>query len=62
VPPLVTRLQKSFQAWLQPGFAPFRFDYNADRLEALPSGWINGSLPQPVLKHLRIVLGTLVRQ
>jgi HK97 family phage portal protein len=33
--PLVTRVQKSFQAWLQPGFTPFRFDYNADRLEAL---------------------------
>ncbi|MEK4035633.1 phage portal protein [Methylocystis sp. IM2] len=33
--PLVTRVQKSFQGWLQPGFAPFRFDYNADRLEAL---------------------------
>jgi phage portal protein BeeE len=33
--PLVTRVQKSFQGWLQPGFEPFRFDYNADRLEAL---------------------------
>ncbi|HEY8161301.1 MAG: hypothetical protein ACR650_04405 [Methylocystis sp.] len=33
--PLVTRVQKSFQAWLAPGYGPFRFDYNADRLEAL---------------------------
>ena len=33
--PLVSRVQKSFQAWLAPGFEPFRFDYNADRLEAL---------------------------
>ncbi len=33
--PLVTRVQKSFQAWLQRGYAPFRLDYNADRLEAL---------------------------
>jgi HK97 family phage portal protein len=33
--PLVARLQKSFQAWLRPGFGEFRFDYNADRLEAL---------------------------
>jgi len=33
--PLVVRLQKSFQAWLQPGFESFRFDYNADRVEAL---------------------------
>ena len=33
--PLVARVQKSFEAWLQPGFGPFRFDYNADRLEAL---------------------------
>ncbi|MEK4035631.1 hypothetical protein WOC76_05330 [Methylocystis sp. IM3] len=24
--PLVTRVQKSFQGWLQPGFEPFRFD------------------------------------
>jgi phage portal protein BeeE len=35
--PLVARVQKSFQAWLQPGFGPFRLDYNADRLEALAS-------------------------
>jgi phage portal protein BeeE len=35
--PLVARVQKSFQAWLRPGFGPFRFDYNADRLEALAS-------------------------
>lgn len=35
--PLVTRVQKSFQVWLQPGYGPFRFDYNADRLEALAS-------------------------
>jgi len=33
--PLVARVQKSFQAWLQPGFGAFRLDYNADRLEAL---------------------------
>ncbi|WP_332310725.1 phage portal protein [Methylocystis silviterrae] len=33
--PLVARVQKSFQAWLQPGFGSFRLDYNADRLEAL---------------------------
>ncbi|MGJ0510409.1 MAG: hypothetical protein ACR652_25465 [Methylocystis sp.] len=33
--PLVTRVQKSFQAWLRPGFGDFRFDYNVDRLEAL---------------------------
>jgi HK97 family phage portal protein len=33
--PLVTRVQKSFQAWLRPGFGDFRLDYNADRLEAL---------------------------
>jgi hypothetical protein len=33
--PLVARVQRSFEAWLQPGFGPFRFDYNADRLEAL---------------------------
>ena len=33
--PLVTRVQKSFQAWLQPGYGAFRLDYNADRLEAL---------------------------
>ncbi len=32
---MVARLQKSFHAWPQPGFEPFRFDYNADRLEAL---------------------------
>ncbi|MBL1257458.1 phage portal protein [Methylocystis sp. Sn-Cys] len=35
--PLVTRVQKSFQVWLQSGYGPFRFDYNADRLEALAS-------------------------
>jgi len=35
--PLVARVQKSFQAWLQPGFGSFRLDYNADRLEALAS-------------------------
>jgi hypothetical protein len=35
--PLVERVQKSFQAWLQPGFEPFRLDYNADRLEAFAS-------------------------
>ena len=35
--PLVARVQKSFQAWLQPHFGPFRLDYNADRLEALAS-------------------------
>lgn len=33
--PLVSRLQKSFQAWTQPGYEPFRFDYNADRIDAL---------------------------
>ncbi|WP_442754701.1 RNase A-like domain-containing protein [Methylocystis sp. JAN1] len=33
--PLVVRVQKSFQAWLRPGFSDFRLDYNADRLEAL---------------------------
>ncbi|GLI92076.1 phage portal protein [Methylocystis echinoides] len=33
--PLVTRVQKSFQAWLRPGFGEFRLEYNADRLEAL---------------------------
>jgi HK97 family phage portal protein len=35
--PLVSRVQKSFQAWLQPGFGAFRLDYDADRLEALAS-------------------------
>ncbi|WP_245433757.1 phage portal protein [Methylocystis hirsuta] len=35
--PLVARVQKSFRAWLQPGFGAFRLDYNADRLEALAS-------------------------
>jgi HK97 family phage portal protein len=35
--PLVVRLQKAFQAWAQPGFGPFRFDYNIDRIEALSS-------------------------
>ena len=33
--PLGARVQKSFQAWLRPGFGDFRLDYNADRLEAL---------------------------
>ncbi|WP_400766249.1 phage portal protein [Methylosinus sporium] len=33
--PLVRRLQKAFHAWAQPGFAPFRFDYDADRIDAL---------------------------
>lgn len=33
--PLVTRVQKSFQAWLRPGFGEFRLEYNPDRLEAL---------------------------
>jgi HK97 family phage portal protein len=33
--PLVQRLQKAFCAWTQPGFAPFRIDYNADRIDAL---------------------------
>lgn len=33
--PLVVRVQKSFQAWLQPAYGDFRIDYNADRLEAL---------------------------
>lgn len=33
--PLVRRLQTSFHAWTQPGFAPFRIDYNADRIDAL---------------------------
>jgi HK97 family phage portal protein len=33
--PLVARVQKSFAAWLQPAYPPFRLDYNADRLEAL---------------------------
>ncbi len=33
--PLVARLQKSMHAWLQPGYEPFRFDYNADRIDAL---------------------------
>jgi len=32
---LVARVQKSFHAWLRPGFGAFRLDYNADRLEAL---------------------------
>jgi phage portal protein BeeE len=32
--PLVARVQKSFQAWLQPGFGSFRLDYNARHLEA----------------------------
>jgi hypothetical protein len=35
--PLVVRLQKAFQAWAQPGFGPFRFDYNIDRIDALSS-------------------------
>ena len=29
------RVQKSFQAWPQPGYGDFRIDDNADRLEAL---------------------------
>ena len=29
------RLQKSMQHWLAPGFGAFRFDYNADRIDAL---------------------------
>ena len=33
--PLVQRLQKAFHAWTQPGFAPFRLDYDADRIDAL---------------------------
>jgi phage portal protein BeeE len=33
--PLAPRLQKAFAAWTQPGFAPFRLDYNADRIDAL---------------------------
>ncbi|MBU3887459.1 phage portal protein [Methylosinus sp. KRF6] len=33
--PLVRRLQKAFHAWAQPGFAPFRLDYDADRIDAL---------------------------
>jgi HK97 family phage portal protein len=33
--PLVQRLQKAFAAWTQPGFAPFRLDYDADRIDAL---------------------------
>lgn len=33
--PIVARLQKSFQAWLQPGYDVFRFDYNIDRIDAL---------------------------
>jgi HK97 family phage portal protein len=33
--PLVQRLQKAIAAWAQPGFAPFRLDYNADRIDAL---------------------------
>jgi hypothetical protein len=35
--PLVVRLQKAFQNWAQPGFGPFRFDYNIDRIDALAS-------------------------
>lgn len=33
--PLVARLQKSFHTYVQPAFAPFRFDYNVDRIDAL---------------------------
>ncbi len=48
--PLVTRVQKSFQAWLAPGYGPFRFDYNADRLEVLASKraaeWDRSGKPQ----------------
>ena len=33
--PLVARLQKSFEAWLQPACGCFRFDYDVDRLDAL---------------------------
>jgi HK97 family phage portal protein len=33
--PLVQRLQKAFHAWTQPGYPPFRLDYNADRIDAL---------------------------
>jgi HK97 family phage portal protein len=33
--PLVQRLQQSVHAWAQPGFAPFRLDYDADRIDAL---------------------------
>jgi len=35
--PLVMRLQKSLQHWLAPGFGAFRFDYNAERIDALAS-------------------------
>ncbi len=33
--PLVQRLQKAFHAWAQPGFSPFRLDYDADRIDDL---------------------------
>lgn len=33
--PLVARTQASFANWLSAAFGPFRFDYNADRLDAL---------------------------
>lgn len=33
--PLVARTQASFAHWLSAAFGPFRFDYNADRLDAL---------------------------
>jgi hypothetical protein len=33
--PLVRRMQKAFHAWAQPGFSPFRLDYDADRIDAL---------------------------
>ena len=33
--PLAPRLRKAFHAWAQPGFSPFRFDYDADRIDAL---------------------------
>ena len=33
--PLISRTQKSFAAWFSPAYAPFHFDYNVDRIEAL---------------------------
>lgn len=33
--PLAPRLPKAFHAGAQPGFAPFRLDYDADRIDAL---------------------------
>ena len=35
--PLVLRTQKAFVSWLKPAFAPFRFDYDVDRIDALSS-------------------------